>query len=167
MGDRFGGVVSLVIAVDPVSPNFLQWGGSCCALLICVHACAVGPRVVTVMELWITVIGQPNYCGHRNNRSNSNTFLLTFSPPLLTACTAIKMKWIIWESSFKSETIMSRLATIASVRMGANQEVKGRVTLNVPWFVYSTRLTWQTVHLDEHYTFLQGATFHHVESMLL
>lgn len=47
-------------------------------------------RAVTVIEFWMTVIGQPNDRGHRNNYSNSTTnnniymfFLrLTFSPLL-------------------------------------------------------------------------------------
>lgn len=53
----------------------------------------VAARAVIVMELWMTVIGQQNDHGHRNNRSNSppqknylRHFLLSYSLDCLCCC---------------------------------------------------------------------------------
>jgi hypothetical protein len=83
------------------------------------------------MEFWMAVIGQPNDCSHHNNHLNGNNktnggvyahFLPSSAPD-----------WMRWHRNRMNRTnapfqdsdgIMGGLAAIASVPIGAKQEIK-------------------------------------------
>jgi hypothetical protein len=47
---------------------------------------------VTVMEVWMMIVGQSFVCSHHNNRSNNKTKHTFSLPLLLTACAAVEME---------------------------------------------------------------------------